>query len=79
MIMMTERGLKKADWVAPTAETVVTMKMLASTLHTACNRMVMSVEKPETYENGGAQRNGTIQRRSSSARYHGAAEARGKQ
>ena len=47
----------------------------AATLHTACNRMVVSAEKPETYQNEGAQRNGAVQRQSSSAGYRGTNEA----
>ena len=57
-----ERGLKEADRVARTAKTVASMKMPAATLHMACTRMVVSAEKPETYDNEGAQRNSTIQR-----------------
>ena len=39
-----ERGLKEADRVAPMAKTVAMTKMPAATLHTACNRMVVSAE-----------------------------------
>ena len=74
MVAVTkERGLKEADRVAPTAKMVATMKMPAETLHMACNRMVVSAEKPETYKSEGAQRNG-------STGYRGTTnEARGKQ
>ena len=49
-----ERELKEADREVPMAKTVATMKMPAATLHTTCNRMVVSAEQPKTYENVGA-------------------------
>ena len=57
----------------------IEMPAAIATLHTACNRMVVSAEQPETYQNEGAQRNGIVRRRSGSAGYSGSNEARGKQ